>query len=463
MTNQTTTQPPNPWWALDILVIGLLAMYAFAGFAVTPFHGDESMQIFMSHDYAYLFQDGNVQTLLYTEDKRERLDVEQGLRIINGTVNKFTIGIAWDAAGFTREELNWPWYWDESYQWNMDNGFYPGDDLLLASRIPSSLFLSAAVITMFFVAKVLAGRPAGYMAATYLALNPGVLVNGRRAMMEGSLLFGATLVVLGGLWLVRAKLEWRSWAAAATVALGAGFAVASKHTNVVAVASVFIGCGLYAVVLLRQEQTKRGIRMLVQLILAGVVSVALFYLLNPSYWENPVTVARVVLDERVTLLDGQIDVFGGYAHFGEKLLGFYRQTFETKPMYAETNSFAAAMEVQGYNYEQTPYAGIHLPGVGLPLLAAFILGCGVLFGVLHLRDVEPGTRWVIGTYVILTTAFCLFAVPLEWQRYYLPMAPVVAAIAPLGILWVVRLFLRDARANAPVYRRGSARVQRNAS
>ncbi|MEO0560972.1 MAG: phospholipid carrier-dependent glycosyltransferase [Chloroflexota bacterium] len=449
---------PDTTWALDLLWVGLLAMYAFAGYAVTPFHGDESMQIFMSHDYAYTFQDRDLNEVRYDPEKSLINDLEQNLRLLNGSVNKYTIGVAWDRAGFTREDLNGPWYWDESYQFNIDNGFYPGDDLLLVSRVPSSIFTAAAVVATFFAAKAFAGRPVAYMAAAYMALNPALLLNGRRAMMEGSMLFGAALTLMAAMYFIRAD-GWRTWAATALLALAAGFAVAAKHTNVIAVAALFLGCGLYALTQLRTDGPSHIGRNLTQLTIAGVLSIGVFILFNPPYWGNPVQVASAVLNERIDLLNGQVETFGGYSSPAEQLLGFYQMTFVGQPQYFEVQSFRDAAQPQITTYEATPYAGVYLPGIGLPLLAVFLIGCGVIFGLLPLQDIHPGTRWLVGSYTAMTTLFVLFTVPLDWQRYYLPMAPVVAMVAPLGIMWVTRLYMRDAAEESPQYKKGSARVQ----
>jgi hypothetical protein len=37
---------------------------------------------------------------------------------------------------------------------------------------------------------------------------------------------------------------------------------------------------------------------------------------------------------------------------------------------------------------------------------------------------------------------------------------VVGLVAPLGVIWVVRLYLGDAASNAPQFKKGSVRVQR---
>jgi hypothetical protein len=51
-------------WIQDGLLLVLLAGYVIAGYRKVPFHGDESMQIYMSRDYYYLVKMHSVSPLL---------------------------------------------------------------------------------------------------------------------------------------------------------------------------------------------------------------------------------------------------------------------------------------------------------------------------------------------------------------------------------------------------------------
>jgi 4-amino-4-deoxy-L-arabinose transferase-like glycosyltransferase len=445
----TSSPPPNGRFAWDILWVGLLALYAFAGYALAPFHGDESMQIFMSRDYAYHFIDGDTAKLAY--DPSNPLDLEQNLRMINGTVNKYTIGLAWHLAGFTAEQLNVPWYWDEDVATNREIGAYPSDGLLLAARVPSALFLAGSVVLWFLVMLHVAGRPAAYAGVAYYALHPAVLLNGRRAMMEGGMLFGAAATVFAALMLVSRE---RRGVWAAVLAVAAGLAVASKHTNAVTVAGVFVGVGLHALF----GRTTARAALLGWLVAAGVGALAVFYALNPAWWGQPVTVAQAVLDERVALLAGQTETFGGYPNTGAQLVGMFQQVFIGRPMYYEIALVRDDILPQIATYEATVYAGIYAPGSAAVLVAAFVVGALTLVGVVRLPDVNPSARWVVGAWAFVTVVTLTLTTPLAWQRYYLLIFPVVATVAPLGVIAFIRWFVGDAADNSPQYKRGSARV-----
>src|SRR5690606_15042710 len=121
---------------------------------------------------------------------------------------------------------------------NQRTGHFPADDLLRAARWPSALLTAAGVVVMFALGREAGGRPAAYLASAYYALSPALLLNGRRAMMEGSLLFFSLLVVLAGVWFLRTY----SWRTALLMGVAGGLALASKHTALFAVTVVFGGC-----------------------------------------------------------------------------------------------------------------------------------------------------------------------------------------------------------------------------
>ncbi len=179
---------------LDIL--WLLALGAFV-FALPPtFHGDEPMQIYMSRDYATAFIDHNL-TALETAPPYP-IDSDQELRLINGSLNRYVIGLSWHLAGLSVNDLpprpGWEWYAD--YATNVRTGYLPAPALLSAARFSSTLFLAFSIAVIFALGWQFRHRPLAYLVSGLYAINPVVLLNGRRAMQEGSLLFFGLLVIL---------------------------------------------------------------------------------------------------------------------------------------------------------------------------------------------------------------------------------------------------------------------------
>ncbi len=422
--------------------------YVLAGTAEVPFHGDESTQIYMSRDYAYQFIDHDYNKLAYSPTPA--IPAEQELRLLNGTINKYLIGLAWHANGMSINDVNEQWDWGADWNYNQQNGHAPSQMLLMAARWPSALLLAAGVIVMFALGRALGGKWTPYVASLYYVLNPALLLNGRRAMMEGSFIFFSLLVVLVSIWL----LEKPSLRRGILLGLVSGFALASKHTAIFTVGAVFAAVLLYLIyqsVRSEDDYSVVDYVLLPYIAIAAAITFGTFFALNPAWWGDPAERAQNVLQLRQNLLAGQTAAFGGYAHFGEQLGGFFRQSFIVTPQYYEIASWQGYIGDQISRYEASAWRGV---SVGGSVVGAIVL-CGIMAaGVWNLvkpsRHVESednrphvpqphgGIRWLIGLWALVTLITTLVLTPLEWQRYYLPMYPVIGLVAALGVEWLIQ-------------------------
>ncbi len=426
----------------DALWIVVLAVYIIAGASLIPFHGDESTQIFMGRDYYYLFVEGDFAKVFYDRNLSTRQD-EQELRIINGTISKTVHG--WLAAnmGLRPDQLNGHWDWSLDYATNRDSKRIPDLQLLQRARFASAVQLSMAALVLFFFVRMTIGRPAAYLASAVFTLHPAILFNGRRAMMEGSLLLGMVLVLLAAAWLIRER-KWRCF-----VLLGcaSGAAIAAKHTNAFVVAVVFLACA--SVILVEAAQSPAGalrshIRALAKLLLSGILALAVFYLMNPAWWQAPIEVAGEILALRVDLLEEQTDKYGGYAAFDERVQGFARFVFGTEKQYFEVSEWANIEEIgaQIDAYEASGLAGIDT-GSG-DRMGIVTLGLAILGTLLIVRDpnIDWRQRWLLliwGAGIMLIT---FVFTPLPWQRYYLPALPFVIMMAAFAAARAMEMLLK---------------------
>lgn len=421
---------------LQTLYLLVLVVYILAGTVDTPFHGDEATQIFMSRDYAYQFMERDLTRLAYSDPPDS--DQEQHLRLLNGTVNKYLIGFAWHISGFTPEALNEQWDWGADWDYNQQNAHAPSDDLLSVSRWPSSILLAGGVVVMFALGHALGGRTTAYLASLYYALCPPLLVNGHRAMMEGSLTFFSLLTVLVGVWFVRK----RSWMSAAALGAAGGLVLASKHNAVFAVVGVFAGCLILNHAPEKHrgnkdtENTERDFRTLFvstwfKVFASAALTLAVFYVLNPAWWGDPVARAGQVLGLRQELLTIQTDVFGGYDSPADALGGFVRQVFIALPQYYEVAGWETAISDQIARYEASPFRGV---SVGGSLIGAVLLGAMLIVGIWTLvRHLGDPSKRVIGLWALAVLLSTLLLTPIEWQRYYVPAYPAVGLLAAFGI------------------------------
>ncbi|MBI1256912.1 MAG: phospholipid carrier-dependent glycosyltransferase [Chloroflexi bacterium] len=422
----------SPQSFIDVLFLLALIIYMLAGTASVPFHGDESTQIYMSRDYAYQFLQGDLDLVRYHDPPINA--TEQQLRLLNGTLNKYLIGFMWHLGGFNIDQINDQWDWGGDWNYNQSNNHAPSEALLQISRIPSAILLAAGVIVMFALGRMLGGRSVAYLASLYYALNPALLIEGRRAMMEGSLTFFSLLVVLAGVLL----LQKRRWWTAILLGLAAGLALASKHTAVFTLVAVFGACVVYPVIEwvgekwvrhktdltpdpspLRREGRKAWahsraplpepsvsqtgadtgaplqessggrarhaspLHIYGMLVVAGVLALVVFYGMNPAWWGDPVTRAGQVLAMRNDLLAGQTAAFGGYSSLSGALSGWFRQVFVNTPQYYEIPAWAGYIAEPIARYESSIWRGVSVGGTalgGVILLALTAIGGVAVMG-----------------------------------------------------------------------------------
>jgi len=298
-----------PAVVFDGLFLSMLIGYLFWGMTRVPFYGDESTFVRLSKDFVYLFQDHDIQRVVYRSFSEEETKepftdeyLEQYNRLLTGAINPLTIGLAWNAAGIHREELNGFWLWwspADTNQWkfNVAGGNMPSPRLLSIARLPSTVFTAASIIAVFIIALVLShSRPAAWVAAFLYATSPSVLGNGRMALQEGSLLLFSALIVLCALSLIRLLREgtprWRRILPGyGLLGLTSGLALAAKHNSALIIApiflAVFILIGSAGTGLEGRERKAAQFHLLSGLLGAGLLGLSVFYFLMPVWWIYP--------------------------------------------------------------------------------------------------------------------------------------------------------------------------------
>ena len=425
---------------VDGLWLVVCALYILAGAATVPYHGDEPTVIFMGRDVYYALN-GKLDHL-YAQSF-DALDgdaaLEQHLRLINGTLPKSIYGTIGYVTGRTLEELSAPWSWGAGWEWNLSNGaLQPDDPLLLASRYVSSLFLAGSIIVLFTVIKSVGGRVPAYMATAYYVLSPAVLINGRRAMMEGPLLFFSLLTV----WVALHVLHNRRWLGYVLLGLIGGLTVASKHPGMI---TVGLSYGALGIITLYQGWQQRNVpyiaQHLLRLFVAGLLTIAVFIAMNPSWWRDPMLAIELVVQERTQLLEEQTTALGGTNDLGERVNYFIRQVLIAQPMYAEVDFFQPYITEQVAQYEASPWNGIAIGGNAPGALVLAILAS---VGAICLAFKRTSKAAFLLFWALGSIAFVMLATPLEWQRYYLMAFPALSLLASIG-LWTPVTWLMDRR------------------
>jgi len=291
--------------------------------------------------------------------------------------------------------------------------------VLFIGRWTSALALCLALALYFAAGRLLIGAPDAFVATLIIGLAPAVLLNGRRAMFEGLAFLGAALVWYAAARLVASKTRIGDWM---LLGVACGLALAAKHTSLLLIASVFIALLWYG--------RARLLHTLSRLALALTTMSALFLLLNPSWWSEPLRVPREVLRLRSQTLAVQNELLGRPLDWHERLEALIAFPFGA-PQYFEDTRHAwrewLANSIQGYERG--------LQGVTW-YAAAPLVYAALLLGALRLRRKRAGA--LLGIVSLGISAALLLTNTLMWQRYYLPLTFPLAMLAALGLAAAVQ-------------------------
>jgi uncharacterized protein YjeT (DUF2065 family) len=417
----------------------LLAAYILAGLPLVPFHGDESTVIFTSKDYAYLFIDRDWGRIAYEAAPADpEKATEQDLRLLNGTLTRYLMGFTWQLAGFSAADINAQWDWGADWNYNQSAGHAPSAALLHTLRLTAALLLVLGLLAIFAIGWQLGGPWIACMASLYYALNPPLLLNGRRAMMEGAFIAFSLLTVLAGITFLKRPSLWR----AMLLGVAAGLALASKHTALFTVAAVYaIALGYLIAQTIRSREDDASdaeFVLLPYLVLAMAFTGGVFLLLNPAWWSDPLARVLEVLDRRQDLLGGQTAAFGGYAGLGEQLVGFLRQVFMAQPQFFEVQAWQVWISDPITAYQASPWRGLPIGGS----VAGAVILCGMMalgfWALLRGGAERAAARWMVTLWALAMLGTTALLTPVEWGRYYLPAYPAVGLTAAVGLVWSVR-------------------------
>jgi 4-amino-4-deoxy-L-arabinose transferase-like glycosyltransferase len=421
---------------LDTLVLLGLSLYALAGVAAVPVHGDESTQMFMGIDYYTQFIAGDLQSITYSDTPTD--PAAQDLRLYNGSLPKYLFGLAQRLMGATPQTWQKPYDWGAPYDYNERDGRIPSGNMLVASRLASAVGLVIGIWAMFGMGWMFGGRTAGHVAAAYLALHPVILMNSRRAMMEGWLIGMSVLAVWLAVMLATRFQQHNTQNSArlsAALAVGwgvvTGLCVASKHTGIFIVGALYAALGLYSLVAAAQ---RRWLPLLL-VALAACCGAAVFIALNPVWWQqDPLKIAGLLLERRSALLQGQVAAYGGYESLWERFAGFINFAFVAQPQYFEDARWAAPLQAAIQAYDGSWWRGLWSGELAAVMMAA-LSAVGVASLVRHPRSLVA--LWVCAWWAMAVIGLTLVGTPLPWQRYYLPVYPVIGLLVAVGVhhLW----------------------------
>lgn len=428
------------WWLADGLLLAALIAYAVAGMPLATYHGDEGMFIYASTDYFDAFVRGDWASL--TTEPPYFIDSRPHLRLLNGNVNRHVIGFTLDANGYTEADLPIPpgWNWGLTYSENVAASWLPRKDVLNTARAPSMGFWAVALLAMFALARRVGGRAVAYPAVILLGLNAPLLLNVRRATSEAYLVaFGLLTILVAATIAARVTDQQRAnpllWAG--LVVCGA-LAMASKHTGVVYLVGAW-GWVFFAGVLTarRVRRWRPFLQTTGAALVAGLVTIALWVGLSPAMWNDPLARFGDLLAIRTEIIDVQVfNDPGAPMSLAERAWFMVAQPFGG-PSHYEVASWGDEPDIIA---QINAYEGSGL--AGLPAWAGWIVWGLAVVGVTVIISGRGrprpyssmgGVRAAGIAVWLAANVLVLLANPLPWQRYALPLVPVIALLAGVGV------------------------------
>jgi len=403
-------------WLIYILCL-LITLFYLWGMDLVPFHPDESTQIFMSQDLFDYIND----PLSLSYSPENELTPKMTYRAIDMPLTRYLVGFSLFAS--STRGLSSDWDWALSWEQNLKAGAIPAPSLLANARLLPTILLPISIYLFYFsIRKILPKIPA-YIAVLFLGLNPLVLLHGRRAMSEPALLFGVILF----LWSVT-----HDQIKPFLVGVALAIAFNAKQTGI-----FLIPVGIIAVCTPPNEDHRltnklaRGTAVL-------VIFLILTLLLNPFYWKSPLSALLVNFQGRSQLLDLQLTdhLMGSRPSILNSILSLIANLFIVPPAVSEVGKYLGPMahEIQVYQ-DIVPHVWGRSLISGSLQLTIFLSGFYVMYKRFAKQSKSTKRSIFLMLYAtIFLIAGILIALPIPWQRYIVPVLPLVAFWFGCGLI-----------------------------
>jgi len=461
----------------DLLWLTALAIFVFAGLNLTPFHGDEAGHIFTTRDFHTAFIERRPEALLVNPPFD--IDTESRVRLLNGSVMRYSVGLAWYLTGLTVDDLNAPpgWDWGLDYATNVETNHRPSAQLLTIARTVASSYFVLSIVALFLIGRSmgippLAWRPTAYIATLVYTLNPVMLLNGRRSLVESPYLAFGLLTIWIALEIIRRRANGEKvvigwWIGLAVMS---ALCLASKYSGAIFVSAAFAGIFLsemwreYLAAVVTPAVSSRRLtfpqwRPLAHLagwlILSGVSALSLLLAISPALWNDPFTRARDLGSEMTAQVNLVVDILpDAPTTIQERIEGMLTEPFIKPVQFFEQASWADAAPIQQeiQAYMASSLSGLQAGGLGgVVLMGLVVVGLYQLLWMLWraLQGTKTHTSAsgsvLVGAWLAVTVVNLLLN-PIPWQRYYLPLIPVYAVLIGMA----ANTFLFRWRASAAI-------------
>ncbi len=386
---------------------------------LNPFHGDEAYWLRSSIHYKLFFRDGAIESKEFKSCRNE-------------SVGKYIIGLVLDVAGYG-ERINElsriePWIFQQGYDWNVANQRMPAAELLSVARFAMALLGSLTCILIYWIGRTVFSMKAGIIASLLLAYNPLMLLCCKRAMVDAPLLLFMTATVVLSIYFYRslmAQRRLRTLILAAVIGINCALALGTKLNGGLSIFFVALFCmhliaiksSFYAYSKkifysrIIQLSKDREIKLIAAgMLIACTVTITVLIGMTPCLYRQPVNGIMQMIDVRTDHVQIQRANRWGTSldTFSKKFNSVVRRTL-----------FPQNYVILGTLFK-------------IPIdCALFLLGLAMLFFTeikYIFSNAKPSLQSIIILWAVVTFTGITIWIPLNWDRYYLPILPCIVIV-----------------------------------
>lgn len=413
-----------------LILLALLTVYQIGTIHFIPFHPDESTQIYMSQDFNTILK--NPLSMAWETD--QNISSVMRLRQLDAPITRYVIGFGRTLLGLPAPQKDWDWgeTWDE----NRRRGALPSRRLLLVARISVSMFIPFTLTLFYGMVRNIKNKITALVGVLLLGIHPLLLLHGRRAMAESAIIFGVTLF----LWALQYR-KTHPW----LLGLAAAVAYNAKQSTL-----AIFPVGIIAVSWI-QQPTRNLAKLIKNLTMYLGVFIFITVLLNPLLWKHPHQAflsswrARTAFTEQqLTTIQSQApnQVLQGIPQRG---LSLTNNLYLNKPSVADVGNYLPDTQESTEVYFNIPGTsfgrGLIFGSIWITLTAG-----GVFFTLAKLHTHSQSRRHDLILLLLATLAQAsalLLFVPIPWQRYVMPLLPLVTLWIALGMSPFFDLFKKN--------------------
>lgn len=408
----------------------VISLPFFKTYRTVKFNPDENLYIKMSLYFDTVFFNGKLESPNWVKFRS----------IDQPAVGKYIFGFVQTVFGskdnLIRISQLPAWNFDLPEEKNISAGAYPPADILQLGRLTAVFFGVGSCFLLFFIGQKIFNSFTGALAAVILSNNPLMLKSSCRAMTDALVLFFMTLSILL-ITIFFSLLNRRDWSGALSVSflIGIGNALAASTKLSGAVSALVFCLFCLEIIFLEVLKTVRSNQKInpaksffqnriiqtafFSFIISLLTSFNSFVALNPALHSRPILTSKKMIQHRLKISNNQTKIFSKDAINGTA----------NKILIAFRNSFLSPSSSNIFRYIRASIKFVFF-------LAGFL---ATFFHELKLLKEKnsPSLNNLVIIWTAISYSAIILCIPLNWDRYYLPVFPCVSIVIAFGVytLW----------------------------